>query len=70
LYDRIILSLLKQNETPKQMTTLKVTLPTKKSGQLAVFTIQFSINNFDAVIDAVSECTIENIFNSNLWKVI
>ena len=52
------------------MTTLKVTLPTNKAGQLAVFTIQFSINNFDAVVDAISECTIENIYNSNLWKVI
>ncbi len=62
----IIHTLTKSND----MTTLKVTLPTNKSGQLAVFTIQFSIDNFDAVVDAVSECTIENIFTSNLWKVI
>jgi hypothetical protein len=52
------------------MTTLKVTLPTNKAGQLAVFTIEFSISNFDSVIDAVSLCTIEQLYSSNLWKVI
>lgn len=53
------------------MTTLKVTLPTKKSGQLAVFTIEFSITNFDKVVDAVSEVkTIEQLNNNALWKVI
>lgn len=53
------------------MTTLKVTLPTKKAGQLAIFTIEFSITYFDAVVDAVSELkTIEELNNCSLWKVI
>jgi hypothetical protein len=53
------------------MTTLKVTLPTKKAGQLAAFTIQFSIANFDKVVDAVAEVkTIEELNNNTLWKVI
>jgi len=53
------------------MTTLKVTLPTKKAGQLAIFTIEFSITNFDAVVDAVSQIkTIEGLKNNSLWKVI
>lgn len=53
------------------MTTLKVTLPTNKAGELAVFTIQFSISKFDEVIDAVSEIkNVEQLNNSTLWKVI
>jgi len=53
------------------MTTLKVTLPTKKAGQLAVFTIQFSISNFDAVVNAVSECkTVNELYASSIWRVI
>ncbi len=53
------------------MTTLKVTLPTKKAGQLAIFTIQFAITNFDAVVDAVSVVTtIDELKNNSLWKVI
>lgn len=53
------------------MTTLNVTLPTKKAGKLAVFTIQFSILNFDEVIDAVSKIkSVEQLNNSTLWKVI
>jgi hypothetical protein len=53
------------------MTTLKVTLPTNKAGQVAVFTIQFSISDFDTVIDAVSECkTVEQLYGSSIWKVI
>ena len=53
------------------MTTLKVTLPTKKAGQLAVFTIQFSISDFDAVVNGVSECkTVNELYASSIWKVI
>jgi len=53
------------------MTNLKVTLPTKKAGQLAIFTIEFSITNFDAVVDAVSTLkTVEELNNCSLWKVI
>ena len=53
------------------MTTLKVTLPTKKAGQLAIFTIEFSIKNFDAVVDAVSKITNYNdLKNSTLWQVL
>jgi len=53
------------------MTTLKVTLPTKKAGQLAVFTIQFLISDFDAVVNAVSECkTVNELYASSIWKVI
>lgn len=64
------LCIIKQSKTSK-MKTLKVTLPTKKAGQLAVFTIQFSIANFDKVVDAVAEVkTIEELNNNTLWKVI
>jgi hypothetical protein len=53
------------------MTTLKVTLPTKKAGQLFVYTIEFSISDFDAVVDAVSEIrNYQDLINSTLWKVI
>ena len=52
------------------MTTINVTLPTNKAGKLAVFTIQFEIKNFDAVIDQIENVTIEGLFSSNLWKVI
>ena len=53
------------------MTTLKVTKPTNKPGELYVFTIQFSILDFDNVVEAVSNVkTVEELFNSSLWKVI
>jgi hypothetical protein len=53
------------------MTTLKVTLPTKKAGQVAVYTIQFSVSDFDAVVEAVSEIrNYQDLINSTLWKVI
>lgn len=53
------------------MTTLKVTLPTKKAGQLSIFTIQFPITNFDAVVDAVAKIKNYNeLKNSTLWQVI
>ena len=53
------------------MTTIKVTLPSNKAGQLRVFTIEFSIKDFDKVIDAVSEVkTIDDLKKSELWKVI
>jgi len=53
------------------MTTIKITLPTKKAGQLSVYTIQFSVSDFDAVVDAVSGIrNYEDLINSTLWKVI
>ena len=53
------------------MTTLKVTIPTGKAGQQAIFTIEFATSNFDAVIDAVSEVkNINELKSSSLWKVI
>jgi hypothetical protein len=53
------------------MISLKVTLPTKKSGQLDVFTIQFRIANFDKVVVSVAEVkSIEELKNNTLWKVI
>ena len=53
------------------MTTINITLPTNKSGKQSVFTIQFSVLNFDSVIDAVSKVkNIEELYSSNLWKVI
>ena len=53
------------------MTSIKVTLPSNKAGQLKVFTIEFSIKDFDRVIDAVSEVkTIDDLKKSELWKVI
>jgi hypothetical protein len=52
------------------MTTINVTIPTGKPGQQSIFTIEFSILNFDEVIDAVSEIkTIIELQNSKLWKV-
>jgi hypothetical protein len=55
----------------KAMTTINITLPTNKSGKQSVFTIQFSVLNFDSVIDAVSKVkNIEELYSSNLWKVI
>ena len=52
------------------MTTLNVTLPTKKAGQLAVYTIVFNIADFDQVIEAVSSITtFEELSNSSLWKL-
>ena len=53
------------------MTTIKITLPTKKAGQLAVYTIQFSVSDFDAVVEAVSEIrNYQDLINCKLWKVI
>ena len=53
------------------MTTIKVTLPTNKAGQFKVFTIEFNIQNFDQVIDAVSQLkNINELKSSTLWKVI
>jgi len=53
------------------MTTIKITLPTKKAGQVAVYTIQFSVSDFDAVVEAVSEIrNYQDLINSTLWKVI
>jgi hypothetical protein len=53
------------------MTTINVTLPTGKAGQQKIFTIEFSILNFDLVIDAVTQIkNITDLNNSNLWKVI
>lgn len=53
------------------MTTLTLTLPTGKAGQQATFTIQFNVSNFDAVIESVSELkSVEDLYSSNLWKVI
>ncbi len=53
------------------MTTLNVTIQTKKAGQLAVYTIKFDKNNFLAVVDAVSNVkTVEDLKNSDLWEII
>ena len=53
------------------MTTLKITLPTSKAGQLAIYTIEFAISNFDLVIEQVSNIkTIEELKKSNLFKII
>lgn len=53
------------------MTTLNVTIPTKKAGKLAVFTIQFDIANFEKVVDAAASLkSIEELNSCTLWKVI
>ena len=53
------------------MTTIKVTLPSSKAGQLRVFTIEFSIKDFDQVIDLVSQVkTLNDLKKSELWKVV
>jgi len=53
------------------MKTLNVTLPTNKAGKLAIFTISFSLAQFDAVIDAVSQIkSFDELNNNNLWKVV
>jgi hypothetical protein len=53
------------------MNTIKVTLPTNKPGQLAVFTIKFNLSNFDEVIEKVSTIkTYEELKSNTLWAVI
>ncbi len=51
-------------------TTMTITLPTKKAGEVAYFTIEFLKADFLKVIDAVEEATLENVTNNNLWRVI
>ena len=53
------------------MTTINITLPTGKAGKVSVFTIEFSVLNFDAVIEAVSGVkTVSELKSSNLWRII
>lgn len=53
------------------MSTITVTLPTKKAGKVAYFQIKFNVADFDKVVDAVAEVkTIEQLYSSPLWKVI
>ena len=55
----------------KTMATMNITLSTGKAGKLSVFTIEFSVLNFDAVIEAVSGVkTVSELKSSNLWRVI
>lgn len=51
------------------MTTLNITIPTGKAGKVAYFTIQFSIANFDQVVDAVANIKTINDLNNPLWTV-
>ncbi len=54
------------------MTKLSVTIPNpKKTGNLLYFTIEFQTSNFEKVVDMISEITtIEQLNNSNIWRVI
>lgn len=53
------------------MTTLHVTLPTNKAGQLSVFTVKFNVANFDKVVEALAEVkSIKELNNNTLWEVI
>lgn len=51
------------------MTTINITIPTGKAGKLAVYTLEFSITNFDAVIEAAANVKTVNDLKNELWTV-
>ena len=48
---------------------MTITLSTKKSGEQAVFTIEFKNEDFMNVVDMIDTVTIDNVFNQSLFTV-
>ena len=51
------------------MTKLTITIKTGKN-EAKFFFIEFKVADFDQVVEAVANVTLETVYNNPLWKVL